>query len=130
MALTTSYWQKTILINGSFETSEVRNFFSPVPLFRLCNNVDVSTIFDDVIDSNTENKTTLLLKKKMEPIQQWWNTQPAITRWLFAGSFGLTLAANFGLVNPAYLILDISKIFKSMQAGEICSVTIVRCGGF
>jgi hypothetical protein len=52
-------------------------------------------------------------------IQQWWNELPIVTKYLFALSFGLTLAANFGLVNPFYIILDFSKVFKGFEVRNL-----------
>jgi len=48
-------------------------------------------------------------------IETWWKGVPPITKFLFAGSFAITIAANYGLVPVSYLILDFSKIFKSLE---------------
>jgi hypothetical protein len=39
----------------------------------------------------------------MEPIQEWWRTVPQVTKCLFAGSMGLTIAANFGFAPFMYM---------------------------
>jgi len=51
----------------------------------------------------------------MGDIQSWWDNLPVFTKYLFVGSFGLTLAANFGLVSFAYLILDWHAVFTQFQ---------------
>jgi len=48
-------------------------------------------------------------------IEQWWKELPIVTKWLFALSFGLTLVANFGLINPIFLILDFHKVFYNFE---------------
>jgi len=51
----------------------------------------------------------------MGDIQSWWDNLPIATKYLFVGSFGLTLAGNFGLINPMLLILDWNMVIKSFQ---------------
>jgi len=48
-------------------------------------------------------------------IEEWWNSLPIVTKYLFALSFGLTLAGNFHLINPVYIILDYSKVFNGFE---------------
>jgi len=52
-------------------------------------------------------------------IEQWWNSLPIVTKYLFALSFGLTLGANFGLVNPGLITLDFTRIFKGFEIWRI-----------
>jgi hypothetical protein len=44
---------------------------------------------------------------------------PIVTKWLFAGSFGLTVAANFGLVPWSLLILSFDKVFKDFEVWRL-----------
>ena len=55
----------------------------------------------------------------MGDIQSWWDNLPIVTKYLFVGSFGLTLAANFGLINPMLLILDWNLVIKSFQVWRL-----------
>lgn len=48
-------------------------------------------------------------------LENWWRTLPPVTRFLFTGMFVLTLAANFGLVNPMYLILDFNHLYRRFE---------------
>jgi len=48
-------------------------------------------------------------------LQTWWHSLPFVTKYLFAGSMLVTVAANFGLVNYVYLLLDFGAIFKQFQ---------------
>jgi len=48
-------------------------------------------------------------------LEEWWNSLPIITKYLFAGSFGLTLAANFGLVPPQWIVLNFQLVFKNFE---------------
>jgi len=51
----------------------------------------------------------------MGDIQSWWDNLPIVTKYLFVGSFGLTIAANFGLVSPMLLILDWNLVVRHFQ---------------
>jgi len=51
----------------------------------------------------------------MSDIQSWWGSLPIVTKYLFVGSFGLTLAGNFGLINPSLLILHWPLVYKNFQ---------------
>ncbi|KAL6056623.1 Derlin 1 [Balamuthia mandrillaris] len=51
----------------------------------------------------------------MSDLQRWWASLPLVTKWLFVGSMGLTLAAHFGLVSPYLLILDWDKVIRHFQ---------------
>lgn len=62
------------------------------------------------------NKTT---QTGMGDIQSWWDNLPVFTKYLFVGSFGLTLAANFGLVNPMLLILDWHSVVTQFQVWRL-----------
>jgi hypothetical protein len=60
----------------------------------------------------------------MNDLELWWNQLPRVTKWLFAGSFGLTIAANFlpNLVpffHPYNLILDFESIFYRFQVSKM-----------
>jgi len=52
-------------------------------------------------------------------IETWWRSVPPITKFLFAGSFLLTIAANYGLISPYYLILDFPKMYKNIEIWRI-----------
>eukprot|EP01113_Clastostelium_recurvatum_P034225 TRINITY_DN4615_c0_g1_i1.p1 TRINITY_DN4615_c0_g1~~TRINITY_DN4615_c0_g1_i1.p1 ORF type:complete len:256 (-),score=28.80 TRINITY_DN4615_c0_g1_i1:87-806(-) len=57
----------------------------------------------------------------MEPIQQWWAGVPPVTKYLFAGCGVLTLAGNFGLINPRLLLLDFNSVFGQFQIWRLVS---------
>jgi len=48
-------------------------------------------------------------------LEQWWKELPIVTKYLFALSFGLTLAANFSLINPMLLVLNFTLVFKHFE---------------
>jgi hypothetical protein len=48
-------------------------------------------------------------------LQGWWNGLPVVTKWLFASSFGTTVAAHFGLFPFQYLILIFEEVFYKFQ---------------
>ena len=48
-------------------------------------------------------------------LQEWWNSVPIVTKWLFALSMGLTLGANFGLVSPMLLVLSWPRIWSNFE---------------
>jgi len=52
-------------------------------------------------------------------IRDWWNSVPLITRYLFAGAGGLTLAANFGLVSPMTLVLSWPALVHKYQVWRL-----------
>ncbi len=49
------------------------------------------------------------------PIYLLLKEMPIVTKWLFALSFGLTLGANFGLVNPMYIVLSFPDVFHNFE---------------
>lgn len=56
----------------------------------------------------------------MNDLEVWWNQLPRVTKWLFAGSFGLTIAANLlyrivPFFHPMNLILDFEMVFTRFQ---------------
>jgi hypothetical protein len=56
----------------------------------------------------------------MTDLEAWWNQLPRVTKWLFTGSFGLTIAANLlyqiiPFFHPYNLILDFDLIFSKFQ---------------
>lgn len=51
----------------------------------------------------------------MSELQQWWDSLPKVTKVLFAGSFTFTLAANFGLLKPMWLIFDVNSIYRNFE---------------
>merc|ERR1719498_1551763 len=57
----------------------------------------------------------------------WWESMPPVTKFLFAGSFGTTLAANFGLVpgGPMALVFEPTMIWHKFQIWRL-----VTCGFF
>jgi len=50
-----------------------------------------------------------------DEIRGWWAGIPIVTKYLFSSSMGVTLAANFGLVNPMLLLLNVPKIIKGFE---------------
>jgi len=55
----------------------------------------------------------------MAGLETWWAGIPIITRWLFALSMGITLGANFGVIPPMYIILDMKKVIYSLEVWRI-----------
>eukprot|EP01104_Vermistella_antarctica_P007230 TRINITY_DN1798_c0_g4_i2.p1 TRINITY_DN1798_c0_g4~~TRINITY_DN1798_c0_g4_i2.p1 ORF type:complete len:241 (-),score=33.52 TRINITY_DN1798_c0_g4_i2:165-887(-) len=53
-------------------------------------------------------------------ISNWWNSIPIVTRWWFAGVFGLTILANFRiLVTPYDLVLGWDMVVKKFQVWRL-----------
>ncbi len=48
-------------------------------------------------------------------LERWWKDLPVLTKYLFVGSFGVTLAANFGLLSPYSLVLIWPKVITEFQ---------------
>jgi hypothetical protein len=48
-------------------------------------------------------------------LESWWRNLPPVTKFLFSGMFTITLAANFGLISPMYLVLDFTSIYKKFE---------------
>jgi len=48
-------------------------------------------------------------------VEAWWKGVPPVTKFLFAGSFVLTIAANYQLIHYSYLTMDMSLIFKNLE---------------
>jgi len=48
-------------------------------------------------------------------IENWWNSLPLITKWLFTLSFVITLGANFSLLSFHLLLLDFEDITKRFE---------------
>jgi len=48
-------------------------------------------------------------------IEAWWRDLPIVTKWLFALSFGVTLAANFGVLDSIHLTLNFSDVFQQFE---------------
>eukprot|EP01122_Echinamoeba_exundans_P003374 TRINITY_DN13487_c0_g1_i1.p1 TRINITY_DN13487_c0_g1~~TRINITY_DN13487_c0_g1_i1.p1 ORF type:complete len:250 (-),score=17.83 TRINITY_DN13487_c0_g1_i1:36-785(-) len=57
-------------------------------------------------------------------LQSWWNGLPVVTKWLFASSFGTTVAAHFGLLPWQYLILIFEEVFYKFQIWRLVSAFI------
>lgn len=55
----------------------------------------------------------------------WWESMPPVTKVLFAGSFGTTLAANFGILPMMSLVFDPTMIWHKFQIWRL-----VSCGFF
>jgi len=55
-------------------------------------------------------------------IERWWRELPIVTKYLFAGSLGVTLAANFGLLNPYLLLLDWPSVIQRFQLWRLVTV--------
>jgi len=51
----------------------------------------------------------------MAELQQWWDSLPPVTKVLFAGGFAVTLAAGFGILNPGWLILDFTAVYRGFE---------------
>eukprot|EP01126_Amoeba_proteus_P027344 TRINITY_DN2713_c0_g1_i3.p1 TRINITY_DN2713_c0_g1~~TRINITY_DN2713_c0_g1_i3.p1 ORF type:complete len:231 (-),score=20.95 TRINITY_DN2713_c0_g1_i3:70-762(-) len=48
-------------------------------------------------------------------LEQWWRSLAPVTKYLFAGTFVLTLAAHFRLINSMYLILDWNSVYRKFE---------------
>jgi len=48
-------------------------------------------------------------------LEDWWRSMPFVTKYLFAGSLIVTVAANFNLVSWAYLTLDFTRIYQRFE---------------
>jgi len=59
-------------------------------------------------------------------MEQWWAEIPPVTKWLFAGAFGLTLAANFGLIPPMLLFLDFPAIYRGFELWRIVTAFLYQ----
>ncbi len=46
---------------------------------------------------------------------EWYRTMPFITKALMTGVFVVTLAANFGILNPYHLMLDYKAIWNGFH---------------
>eukprot|EP00040_Diaphanoeca_grandis_P004258 m.27801 g.27801 ORF g.27801 m.27801 type:complete len:244 (-) comp15811_c1_seq1:376-1107(-) len=55
----------------------------------------------------------------------WWESMPIVTKTLFGCSFGLTLAANFGVVPMMSLVFDSAMIWNKFQIWRL-----ITCGFF
>lgn len=51
----------------------------------------------------------------MGDIQAWWDSLPPVTRTLFAGSMGVTLAAGFGILPPYWLTFDVTRLYSNFE---------------
>ena len=49
-------------------------------------------------------------------VEQWFRALPPVTRWHFASVVIVTLAGNFGLVNPVSIALLQEQVFKKFEA--------------
>jgi hypothetical protein len=62
------------------------------------------------------HKTIRQIRKRMSSdLERWWKDLPVLTKYLFVGSFGVTLAANFGLLSPYSLVLIWPKVITEFQ---------------
>jgi len=57
----------------------------------------------------------------MSDLQNWWDSIPKVTRLIFAGTFGVTLLGNWGLISPYYLILNWQAIYKGFEVWRLIS---------
>eukprot|EP01102_Stenamoeba_stenopodia_P019967 TRINITY_DN7647_c0_g1_i1.p1 TRINITY_DN7647_c0_g1~~TRINITY_DN7647_c0_g1_i1.p1 ORF type:complete len:248 (-),score=38.54 TRINITY_DN7647_c0_g1_i1:153-896(-) len=58
----------------------------------------------------------------MSDFQQWWDSQPKITKWLCLATLLTTVMANFGFLNPYSLILvPSSSIYKDFQIWRLAT---------
>jgi len=51
----------------------------------------------------------------MAGLEEAFRSLPLISRWYLLLSFAVTLAASWGLINPANLYFSIEKAFGSLQ---------------
>lgn len=65
------------------------------------------------------------------------NDIPVVTRYYLVSAFALTLAGNFGLVNPSLLILSFDLVWRKFQVSMVVCVwslttpnVVVRYGGW
>jgi len=48
-------------------------------------------------------------------LEDWWRQLPFVTKYLFAGTLIITLAANFSIIPWPYLTLDFSRIYQRFE---------------
>jgi len=48
-------------------------------------------------------------------LEDWWRQMPLVTKYLFAGSLIVTIAANFNIIHWNYLTLDFTKIYQRFE---------------
>eukprot|EP01089_Gocevia_fonbrunei_P000822 TRINITY_DN1080_c0_g1_i1.p1 TRINITY_DN1080_c0_g1~~TRINITY_DN1080_c0_g1_i1.p1 ORF type:complete len:238 (-),score=28.41 TRINITY_DN1080_c0_g1_i1:50-763(-) len=60
----------------------------------------------------------------------WWRDLPKVTKWLFVGTLGTTLAGNFGLVTPYSLILDWNAVIREFQLWRLVTCFLYHSLGF
>lgn len=54
----------------------------------------------------------------MDP-QEWFNNMPSVTKFLFSSALMVTLAGNFGLVNPMSLILNFPAVWQGFEVWRL-----------
>ncbi|KAJ3131483.1 Derlin 1 [Physocladia obscura] len=61
------------------------------------------------------NNNNLTPNGAMADAQAWFQSIPLVTRTIFAGSMGLSIAAGAGVVSPMLLFLSWPKIYKGFE---------------
>jgi len=66
----------------------------------------------------------------MSDFQQWWASQPLVTKYLLVGCLSVTLAGNFGILQPQNLILIPKLVFQQFQIWRLvtCFLFLGRLG--
>jgi len=59
-------------------------------------------------------------------LEQWSRDMPVVTKYLFASSFGLTLAAHFGLVNPSLLVLHWPSVIQGFEIWRLVTCFVYQ----
>ncbi|PRP85547.1 putative Der1-like family [Planoprotostelium fungivorum] len=65
-----------------------------------------------------------------DQIKAWWSTLPICTKYIFACTFGCTLASAFGLASPLYLVLIPERIFYNYEIYRIVTCFFLYFLGF
>eukprot|EP01088_Endostelium_zonatum_P018370 TRINITY_DN5871_c0_g1_i1.p1 TRINITY_DN5871_c0_g1~~TRINITY_DN5871_c0_g1_i1.p1 ORF type:complete len:238 (-),score=23.77 TRINITY_DN5871_c0_g1_i1:124-837(-) len=63
-------------------------------------------------------------------LESWWRSLPIVTKYLFVGTMGTTLASSFGFVSPLMLTLNFSAIFRQFQLWRLVSNFLLHSLGF
>ncbi|KAJ3008443.1 UNVERIFIED_CONTAM: hypothetical protein HDU68_003109 [Siphonaria sp. JEL0065] len=60
-------------------------------------------------------------RSPLDEAQAWFNSIPLVTRYLFASSFALSIAAGAGLVSPYLLFLNWKKVYGSFEVWRLAT---------
>ena len=63
-------------------------------------------------------------------LENWWKSLPLVTKYVFLGTMGVTLAVNFGFI-PAYqMTLIWGQVFKQFQLWRLVTPFLIHSLGF